>query len=153
MPVEKGKISCLALWVMTGLLQSLADASPSCMGQSFFCHVYNAMYTTQAEGSETLHPHHCLYLITLLTDDTWSDLIWWGTALMDGASVHSSVTRITFPSTDFTSVASSCRFLSTPTQQQLTQRPSQAAHFLIVVHFYLTPTSSSVCCVGRIRGL
>jgi hypothetical protein len=76
-----GQVSRLALSVMTGLLQSLVDASPSRMGQTFHRHAYDVMHTVKDDGTELLHPHHRLYSCTLISDVAWSDLAWWRNAL------------------------------------------------------------------------
>jgi hypothetical protein len=51
-----GQVSSLALSVMTGLLQSLLDASPSRMGQTFLRHASNVMHTPADDGYEFYTP-------------------------------------------------------------------------------------------------
>ena len=81
-----GVVSRLALSVMTGLLQSLVDASPSRMGQTFLHQAYDVMHTTDDNGTSTLHPHHRLYSCTKISDAAWDDLLWWRAALLSGVS-------------------------------------------------------------------
>jgi hypothetical protein len=81
-----GQISRLALSVMTGLLQSLVEASPSRMGQTFLRHAYNVMHSTVDDGTDLLHPHQRLYSCTLLSDAAWADLLWWRAALAHDVS-------------------------------------------------------------------
>jgi hypothetical protein len=84
---RQGKVSRLALSVMTGLLQSLVDASPSRMGQTFLRHAYDVMHAPADEaGSPPLHPYHRLYSCTSISDVAWSDLLWWRTALQSDVS-------------------------------------------------------------------
>jgi hypothetical protein len=81
-----GEVSRLALSVMTGLLQSLVDASPSRMGQTFLRHAYDVIHAPPDDGAELLHPHQRLYSCTLISDAAWADLMWWRAALMRDVS-------------------------------------------------------------------
>ena len=77
---RKDKISRLALSVMTGLLQSMVDASPSRMGQTFLRQAYDVMH--DPSETETLPFHQRLYSCTLLSKTAWDDLAWWRAALV-----------------------------------------------------------------------
>ena len=71
-------ISRLALAVVTGILQSLVDATPQHLGNTFLRNVYNSMH-----ADETLPPYnpYFFYIMTTLSPDGWKDLEWWYEAL------------------------------------------------------------------------
>ena len=71
-------ISRLALAVVTGILQSLVDATPQHLGNTFLRNVYNSMH-----ADATLPPSDpdFFYSTTALSPDGWKDLEWWHESL------------------------------------------------------------------------
>jgi hypothetical protein len=83
-------LSRLALAVAVGLLQSLVDATPQRIGQTYLRLVYDDLHAL-ADPNRTLG--RGLYYTTItLSDDAWADLTWWSTylTLNSGARGRSS---------------------------------------------------------------
>jgi hypothetical protein len=88
-----GKISRLALSVMTGLLQSMVDASPSRMGQTFLRHAYDIMHAPADLNDAELPLHQRLYSCTMISQAAWEDLEWWRSALASDVRRPARYTR------------------------------------------------------------
>jgi hypothetical protein len=74
-------VSRLTLAVVTGLLQSLVDATPQRIGQTFLRRLYTRLHTL--EGLPLVRPIGAALFYTRvdLTSEEWLDLTWWETAL------------------------------------------------------------------------
>jgi hypothetical protein len=92
---REGKISRLALSVMTGLLQSMVDASPSRMGQTFLRRAYDVMHDPPSAdpNAAELPFHQRLYSCTLISQAAWEDLEWWRSALASDVRRPARYTR------------------------------------------------------------
>ena len=78
------KLSRLTLAVVTGLLQSLVEATPQRIGQTFLRRLYSCLHEMEGErpvGSAFF------YTRVALTSEDWLDLTWWEEALQLDISV------------------------------------------------------------------
>jgi hypothetical protein len=87
-------LSKLALSVLVGTLQSLVDATPSRLGQTFLRQAYDLIHTSTEDGDDSLDPRpsNVYYSCTDLSMGAWDDLSWWRNALSQGVS-----RRVRFP--------------------------------------------------------
>ena len=87
------ELSRLALSVVFGILQSLVDASPSSIGQTFLQESYKVLYPAGVPDLDLLadvdvgpaDPRAIFYTSTRLSRQSWDDLIWWRQALSSDA--------------------------------------------------------------------
>jgi hypothetical protein len=70
----------LCLAVVTGLLQSLVDATPSRIGQTFLRRLINALHGSEPEPGP-YDPRRKYYTYVILDELAWADLEWWRLAL------------------------------------------------------------------------
>jgi hypothetical protein len=79
---RQSKFPSLSLAVVTGILQSLVDATPSRIGQTFLRRLHNTLHNAELEvDSEQWSPSRKYYQYVVLDDDAWKDLDWWRRAL------------------------------------------------------------------------
>ena len=79
------RLSRLTLAVVVGLLQSLVDATPNRVGQTYLRRLYNKLH--ELDNPRNLGREHgpdFYYTTVDLTDVEWLDLSWWETALDAG---------------------------------------------------------------------
>jgi hypothetical protein len=86
------EISRLTLAVVTGLLQSLVDATPQHIGQTYLRCLYDRIHTM--DGESTWPTGSALYysLVRLSTEE-WLDLEWWESALRTPRPVQAYSTQ------------------------------------------------------------
>jgi hypothetical protein len=75
------EMSRLSLSVVYGVLQSLVDATPSRLGQTFLRRAYNALYDGVPPDQPLEHFH---YSMVRLSAAAWKDLDWWHHVLKTG---------------------------------------------------------------------
>jgi hypothetical protein len=82
------RISQLMVAVVTGLLQSLVDATPQRIGQTFLRRLYTRLHLLDEVGSE--RPVGAAFYFTriALSTEEWLDLDWWEDALRLNISVQ-----------------------------------------------------------------
>jgi hypothetical protein len=84
---EERELSRLTLAVVTGLLQSMVDATPQRIGQTFLRRLYDRLHALE-ESPETRPLGKQLYYTRVrLTEEEWLDLAWWEAALRLDISV------------------------------------------------------------------
>ena len=78
----KKPFPALSLAVVTGILQSLVDATPSRIGHTFLRRLHDAMALFE-KATEDLpwHPAQSYYNYVVLGNDAWANLEWWRLAL------------------------------------------------------------------------
>ena len=84
------RISRLTLAVVTGLLQSLVDATPQRIGQTFLRRLYTRLHLLDEVGGESERPVGAAFYFTrvALSPEEWLDLSWWEDALRLNISVQ-----------------------------------------------------------------
>jgi hypothetical protein len=75
------ELSRLTLVVVTGLLQSMVDAMPQRIGQTFLRQLYDHLHQLEEEPIQCLRGVAMYYSRVTLTTDKWLDLDWWEAAL------------------------------------------------------------------------
>ena len=65
------------LAVVMGLLQSMVDAMPNWIGQTFLHHLYDRLHALDVAPSHCPHGLHLYYSWVCLTPKEWLDLTWW----------------------------------------------------------------------------
>ena len=68
----------LALAVVSGILQSVVDATPQQIGNTFLRNVYDSMH---ANATLPLYDPDFYYSMTTVSQEAWKDLEWWNQAL------------------------------------------------------------------------
>jgi hypothetical protein len=82
------EVSRLTLAVVTGLLQSMVDATPQRIGQTFLRRLYDRLHMLDKEPGERLHGITLYYTRIALSREEWLDLDWWESALKLDISVQ-----------------------------------------------------------------
>ena len=86
------EISRLTLAVVTGLLQSLVDATPQHIGQTYLRRLYDRIHTL--EGADSRPTGSAFYYSRVrLTSEEWMDLDWWASALQAPRPVQAYSTQ------------------------------------------------------------
>jgi hypothetical protein len=75
------ELSRLSLAVVTGLLQSMVDATPQRIGQTFLRRLYDRLHMLDQQPQERLTGRELFFTRVHLTDEEWLDLDWWAAAL------------------------------------------------------------------------
>ena len=75
------ELSRLTLVVVTGLLQSMVDATPQQIGQTFLRRLYDHLHQLEEELIQRLPGVAMYYSRMTLTTNQWLDLDWWEVAL------------------------------------------------------------------------
>jgi hypothetical protein len=78
---ESMELSRLTLAVVTGLLQSLVEATPQQVGQTFLRRLYDRIHALDEEGPHRPTGTAMYYARVTLTAEEWLDLDWWEAAL------------------------------------------------------------------------
>ena len=74
-------MSRLALAVVTGLLQSMVEATPQRVGQTFLRRLYDQLHELEEDPIKRRTGMELYYTRVGLTEEDWLDLEWWATAL------------------------------------------------------------------------
>jgi hypothetical protein len=75
------ELSRLTLAVVMGLLQSMVDATPQWIGQTFLRRLYDHLHQLEEEPIQCLQGVAMYYSRMTLTTDQWLDMDWWEAAL------------------------------------------------------------------------
>jgi hypothetical protein len=76
------ELSCLMLVVVTGLLQSMVDATPQQrMGQTFLRRLYDRLHALEEAPATQPRGVALYYSHVALTAEEWLDLDWWEATL------------------------------------------------------------------------
>jgi hypothetical protein len=81
------EVSRLTLAVVTGLLQSMVDATPQRIGQTFLRRLYDRLHMLNEDPGERLQGTALYYTRVTLSGEEWLDLDWWESALKLDISV------------------------------------------------------------------
>jgi hypothetical protein len=84
---EGQDLSRLTLAVITGLLQSMVDATPQRIGQTFLRRLYDRLHALEENPEERPQGRNLYYSRVDLTEEEWLDLAWWEAALRLDISV------------------------------------------------------------------
>ena len=75
------EVSRLMLAVVMGLLQSMVEATPQQVGQTFLHHLYDRLHALTDNPEEWPLGMRLYYTCVILTIEEWLDLNWWEAAL------------------------------------------------------------------------
>jgi hypothetical protein len=75
------ELSRLSLAVVTGLLQSMVEATPQRIGQTFLRRLYDRLHMLDQQTDERLTGKALYFTRVQLTAEEWLDLDWWASAL------------------------------------------------------------------------
>jgi hypothetical protein len=87
--VESMELSRLTLAVVTGLLQSMVEATPQRVGQTYLRQLYDRLHDLETETAQWLSGPSKYYTRVALTPEEWLDLEWWEAALKADVQVQS----------------------------------------------------------------
>jgi hypothetical protein len=82
------EVSRLTLAVVTGLLQSMVDATPQRIGQTFLRCLYDRLHMLDKEPGSRINGTALYYTRVALSNEEWLDLDWWEAALKLDISVQ-----------------------------------------------------------------
>jgi hypothetical protein len=86
-------LSRLTLAVVTGLMQSMVDATPQRVGQTFLRRLYDRLHQLEVDPVERIKGAAMYYSRVRLTDEEWLDLEWWEAALRMDVNVTAYCTE------------------------------------------------------------
>jgi len=76
---KNGDVPRLSLVVITGVLESLVDATPARTGHTYLRRLYDTIWATEPPAGTS--GKDVYYLMVQLDDHGWADLAWWRSAL------------------------------------------------------------------------